>query len=155
MSSFTHYWTGQTCLICAGLEGKPLLHTAGNLFAARGVAPGDKIYVVNVLKGELRLIGRMQVNKLTSHTQAERVLGKGLWRAADHLLAVRGSGTAVRFDRVVPADIASQLLFESGKKYEGAKYAAPGMMDRQTLRGVRRLTDSSAQLLDALLAKAG
>lgn len=154
MASFTHYWTGSTCGLHEGLDGEPLNHTAGNLFRARGVAPADKIYVVNVLRGDLYLIARMQVAKLTSQADAERYFGEEVWVASEHLIATKGSGTPMRFRRMVPHNVAGELLFESADKYEGLKYEAPGALDRQTLRGVRRLTDSSALLLDRFMKEA-
>jgi hypothetical protein len=65
-----------------------------------------------------------------------------LWQARDHLIAA--SATPMRFDHRAPLFVASKsskLLF----------FRKPGVLDQQTLRGVRELDHASAGLLDELL----
>jgi hypothetical protein len=102
MSYFTHYWEGKTCdeMFALGWEGKPLDHTAGKIFKRRGVAVGDKVYVVNIVKGILLLIGRMEVGQIVLSTQeASIILGYEAWEAPEHLIAKRGSATPMRWPR--------------------------------------------------------
>ena len=94
MASFTHYWEGNTCdaMFADGLDGDTLDHAADKLFTQRGVGPGDKIYVVNNLRGNLVLIGRLEVDKIVSQAEAERVLGdNNLWDAPEHVIAKPGT----------------------------------------------------------------
>src|SRR5213078_2324028 len=91
--SFTHYWAGET--LGYNEEGKLLDHTAGSDFTKRGVKIGDNIYVVNILRGELYLIGRFTVGEfLFSDTEAQARLGYEPWSAKEHVIAKRGTGTS-------------------------------------------------------------
>lgn len=155
MASFTHYWKGSTCADMAESEGEPLNHAASSQFMKRGVTTGSRVYVVSVRKGVLYLIGRMEVQDVLSQGEAERMLGMSLWKAPEHIAATAGSATPMRFDRVVPYELAKQLLFEAANgKYSPLKYEREGYLDKQTLRGVRRLSDSSAALLDKQVLEA-
>lgn len=153
MGCFTHYWEGKTCqrMFEDGSDGRALDHTAGNLFTQRGVIVGDRVYVVNVVKGILKLIGRLEVGKIVSMAEAEKLMGYEVWDAPEHLVAKKGTATPMRFKREVPLNITKELLFEGTKSYEPLKFVSEGILDRQTLRGVRRLTDASAHLLESLL----
>ncbi len=153
MACFTHYWEGNTCksMFLNGYEGQPLNHTAGKIFRQRGIDVGDKVYVVNVLKGILFLIGRLEVEMIASQSEAEKLLGNDLWDAPDHLIAKPGSGTPMHFKRDVPLEITKELLFHGAKGFEPLKFVSEDALDRQTLRGVRRLTEGSAHLLDSFL----
>jgi len=134
-----------------GWEGEPLDHAAGKIFTQRGVGPGDKVYVVNNFKGDLVLIGRLEVEKIVSQAEAERILGVEVWDALEHIIAKPGSATPMRFERIVPMDMVRQLLFQGAKGFESLKFESEDRLDRQTLRGVRRLSDGSARLLESLL----
>lgn len=154
MACFTHYWEGKTCdAMFANWEGEPLDHTAGKIFTQRGVGPGDKVYVVNNFKGDLVLIGRLEVENIVSQAEAERILGVDVWDAPEHIIAKQGSATPMRFERGVPMEMVRQLLFQGAKGFESLKFESEDRLDRQTLRGVRRLSDGSARLLENLLVE--
>lgn len=156
MASFTQYWKSTTCdaMFANGLDGETLDHTAGDLFTQRGVGPGDKIYVVNNFQGNLVLVGRLEVDKIVSQAEAERLLGTtDLWDAPEHVIAKPGSSTPKRFERIVPMELTKQLLFQGAKGFESPKFESEDRLDRQTLRGVRRLSDGSARLLENLLVE--
>lgn len=154
MASFTHYWDGNTCdaMFAHGLDGDMLDHTAGKLFTQRGVGPGDKIYVVNNFQGNFVLIGRLEVDKIVSQADAGRLLNDTeLWDAPEHVIAKPGTATPMRFERIVPVELTKQLMFQGTKGFEAPKFESEDRLDRQTLRGVRRLSDGSARLLETLL----
>lgn len=148
--AFTHYWNTATWNARVRAGGGPLLHLAGNAFAVRGIASGDRVYVVSVKKGVLHLVGRMEVGLRVDFEYASAVLEETPWEVDDHLLA--RTCTAMRFDRVVPAETAAALLFLGLDGEVAPKFDAPGVLNDQTLRGVRRLTAASADLLDRVLA---
>lgn len=151
MASYTHYWQNDTCDFQRDSKGAALAHTASNQFRARGVSPGSHVYVVTVRQGILFLIGRMEVGQIVSKRQAERVLNYPVWDAEEHLIASKGTGTKMIFNRSVPVTITEQLLFEKSGKFEPPVFKAPGRLDQQTLRGVRKLNESSAALLEACI----
>lgn len=107
--------------------------------------------MVNNFKGDLVLIGRLEVEKIVSQVEAERLLGPDVWEAPEHVIAKPGSSTPKRFERIVPMEITKQLLFQGAKGFEPPKFESEDTLDRQTLRGVRRLSDGSARLLESLL----
>lgn len=153
MASYTHYWTNTTCenALAIGNDGKPLNHTAGNMF--RKVEKGDHVYVVTVLGGQLHLIGKMTVSKIAnSDAEAARLLGTdNLWSADRHLIATNGECTRQVVGRKVPLDVAKKLTFESPDGPRSLKFTSSGALDQQTLRGVRKLTRSSVELLNSVL----
>jgi hypothetical protein len=139
---FTHYWTNDTWNHNERFHGpgQPLEHTAGNLFRARKVATGDAIYVVTVRKGRLFLLGRLIVAKVCNVKEAAQALGckeEDLWEADDHVIAA--SATAMHFDLEVPLAITQRLLFVDSKSSKPLRFVQPGILDAQTLRGVRQL----------------
>jgi hypothetical protein len=97
----------------AATGGATLSHTANAQFAARGVRPGDRVYVVATERGRLLLLGRLDVERVVDQAEAERLLGPDVYEAPDHLI---GRGTELRLDRLVPEDIARQIERESGKR---------------------------------------
>ena len=154
MASFTHYWSCVTCddMVERKCEGGELVHTAGEDFNRHRVLFGDQIYVVNVRRGILYLIGRLRVAKVCSRSEAEAALKEdGLWEATEHLIAVARSGTSMRFKRKVSLRTAKMLRFPNKAGFKKLKCIPRGLLDRQTLRGVRRLDDASAKLLDRLI----
>ena len=128
--------------------GKALDHTASAQYRKRGVAIGDRIYVVATEHGtdRLLLLGRISVGRIVGQREANRVFGRSVYKAPDHVL---GPGTELRLDRVVPERIARQIQRESGRPLK----IAPDTyrLDRQTLRTAGRLTEESAILLDHVL----
>jgi len=61
-----------------------------------------------------------------------------------------------RFDLFVPEDKLDEVKFGTAKGIRGLKFdhrkgAEPGTVDRETLRGVRKITDDTAALFDDLL----
>ncbi len=151
---FTHYWQNSTWQNSqeSGAEGDLLSHTAGNLFAKRGVEVGDTVYVITVKGGTLYLCGKMISGKIVDAHKAAKYFGlhaEDLWEASDHIVA--SAATPKRFDLSVPLTVTAGLRFVSGKKSTILKFVARGQLDQQTLRGVRELEPSSALELDALL----
>jgi hypothetical protein len=156
MTAFTHYWKNDTFdqMKASGHEGEPLNHTAGNSFANAGVKKGDAVYVITVKKGELFLVGRMTVSQVVhSDAEARRLLGYDVWSADDHLIATKGECTPMKFRRRIAANIVQQLRFENKEGPKALTFKSSGGLDQQTLRGVRKLTSSSAGLLDSILGQ--
>lgn len=148
---FTHYWTNDTWENAhrSSAPDAPLEHTAGNRFVERGVGPGDFVYVVTIIKGELYLLGRLRVGKVCDTNEAIRTLGtRDLWKASDHVVA--SESTPKDFNLVVPLEVTKRLVFISDIA-KSLKFRSPGHLDGQTLRGVRELEPESAAELNRLL----
>ncbi len=126
--------------------GATLSHAANAQFRARGVAPGDRVYVVATEHGRLLLLGRLDVERVVGQTEAERHFEEQVYEAPDHLV---GTGTELRLDRVVPEHIAREIERESGKRLAIAPREY--QVDVTSLRATGRITERSAALLDALL----
>ncbi len=149
---FTHYWKNDTweneSRMSSGDDA--LEHVADNKFVERGLEPGDFVYPVTVMDGELYLLGRLEVGKVCDFSEAASILGtENLWEATDHVVA--SGSTPKRFDLTVPFHVTEQLTFVSGKSAKRLKLRSPGRLDQQTLRGVRELDPESAAQLDRLL----
>ena len=145
-AAFTHYWANPTWTSYAKAEeGNRLNHLAGNMFHLRNVKLGDSVFVVTIRAGKLFLCARMMVEQVCSKQEAERILGYAVWDAEEHLIS--RDGTPMRFDRMVPEAIVRQLRFgEKPLRFESAD-----ILDRQTLRGVRKLSPESADLLNEFI----
>lgn len=167
--SYTHYWKQETVRWNWKNEGQSFDHTAGNQFGH--VRPGDRLYAVSRDdKGDLMLIGRLTVGTvddtlsngdtlraILSQDQAEQAAGHELYEADHHLFAAPDSAeeTTTSFRRIIQAqDAKNNLSFVSPA--DGAQLApkleAGGKLDRQTVRGVRRLTPAAAAYLDRALS---
>ena len=60
-AAFTIYWTPQ---VWKGVpEDRPLYGAAGTGFEGK-IAPGDRVFVTNVLAGKLRLLGAFDVDRI-------------------------------------------------------------------------------------------
>lgn len=161
---YTHYWSNATwdVLEAAGFDGGLFRHTAGGGFLRRGVGSGDLLFGVTVFGGTAYLLGVMEVGAVCGRAEAAEALGVRpgeLFGAAEHVLARRC--TRMRFGRVVDEGVAGELRFVSGRGRAGGRPLArarrghaPGLaLDRQALRGVRRLAEASGVLLaEAVLA---
>lgn len=149
--AFTHYWNHATFEEMACQNGQPLGHVAGNVFAQRGVEPGDRVYVVTIRNGGLHLLGRMEVGRLVDYHRAAASLDYEPLDRSEHLLA--RTCTAMRIDRRVPDVLAPHLQFVGTRGLVAPKRKTDGSIDEQSLRGFRRLSRTSAAMLDVLLAE--
>lgn len=151
MASFTYGW--RHAEMARYRDGDLVRLAYGSQFASRGVRPNDEVYFVSVHRGHVYVIGKMRVLAVThSADDCRRWAGADLTiePAAEYLLAqamtpcrlVRLSDETTRALRFVRRnDLSASLPFEKDK------------VSAQCLRGVRRLTPSSARLLDTLLPR--
>ena len=155
MGAFTHYWEKGTCeLQEQGDFGFEMDHIAGNQFRRRELQVGDAVYVVNVTGGRLRLIGRINVDEITGFEEAEKRLSYKPYPASEHCFGIPDRRGRQAFGRYVPDDVVRSLKFVRAKgEIVPPKFAdrRAALLDSQTLRGVRRLTDASAAKLEAAL----
>lgn len=154
MAYFTHYWEAETCHRHDDSGDYLLEGIAGNQFLRRGVAPGDTVYIVNVLGGRLRLLSRITIDKIVSEQEAKKKFGDDVYPGKDQCLGKPGHSTPVSVSRYVPADVVRRLSFVNSKGKEVPpkfRDADSESLDGQTLRGVRQLTEGSAKLLDSAL----
>jgi hypothetical protein len=139
---FTHYWLNKTWYYNNGGQVGKLEHTAGNQFLKKGVTPGDYIYVVTVLKGEPYLLGRLKVAEIVDYFEAQNRLDPDIWEAAEHLLGTPEQCSLQNFEQLIPLEVTESLRFIDGKGQPvPLKFKNPGVLDQQTLRGVRLLRD--------------
>ena len=155
MRFFTQYcpnedWFAEQEILERDPEARLFDYTASSLFRKRGVAAGDALYLVTVLSGKLYLAGRMEVGEVVSLDEARRRFpGKRVWGVPDHVFA--RSVTPLDYARSVPVSITARLLFYKAGKLSTLKFAKPGWLDSQTLRGIREMPEATAETLDALL----
>ena len=104
-------------------------------------------------QGVLYLIGRLRVARVCKQAEAIAILKSEPREATDYLIAEKGTMTAMRFGRKVSLRHAKLLRFPTKTGLQPLKFFARGLLDRQTLRGVRRLDAASAKLLDRLIVR--
>lgn len=124
--------------------------TASNIFRKRGVSVGDHLYLVTTISGRFHLAGKMEVGEILSLDEAmRRFPTRRLFKVADQIIARRV--TPLDYSREIPLTIAARLLFYKAGKLATLKFAKPGVLDSQTLRGIREMPQETAKQLDALL----
>jgi HNH endonuclease len=141
--SFTQYWKNSTL---DWQSDRALEHAASNQFRARGVQPGDSIFIVSVFDNIVHLGGVLHVDEIVGIREARKRFGKNVWEASDHVIA-REPQPFYR-NLCLPMSTVKALRFDGGK---GLVFKETEILDPQTLRGVRELTAESALLLEALL----
>lgn len=158
MAYWTHYWKNSTVRAhqANNEESDELLHTADDTFEQRGVAIGDTVYVVTVLEGSVHLIGRLVVDQVLNQQEADKYFGEPVWTAVDHLIGMQPLSQC-QYDVSVPYSRLDEVIFvtSSGNdviKFDQRDGADPHAVDRQTLRGVRKITADTAALFDSLLS---
>jgi hypothetical protein len=126
-------------------EGEPLAHAAGSRFSSRGIEPGDIVYIVAVHRGQLYLLGKLQVGGIVTKDEARRILGSEPYDAPEHMIA--SACTPARLIPI-PVSVARELRFISGSRREGLTFRDENLLDPQTLRVIRELDAESAGRLD-------
>jgi hypothetical protein len=145
--SFTYCW--QHSEVLRYCDGAPILFAYGSQFARRGVCPGDEVYIVSVRRGCVHLLGKMLVRAVThSADDCRRYAGVDPEPATEYLVA-----EAYTPARLVPLsdELTRSLRFVRGKQLVGLAFREEALVDRQSLRSVRRLSAESAAALDELL----
>jgi hypothetical protein len=156
MAYFIHPWTRQTLeyhaeLIERGTVPREVDHTASNMFRARGVTPGDTMYIVSWTEGALYVHGRLVVDRVVDQVTAEVDQGMDLWEADDHVLARPGTATLFVIEQI-PDTVLRKLEFirPDGTATTPALNRS-GNVDHQGFRTVRQLAPGSANELDRIL----
>jgi hypothetical protein len=134
--------------------GKPMDSMRSRLYAHRGIEPGDLMYLAYIdATRRLNLISRLEVAKMMPRADDE----------GDVIDAKLRSSTAMALERPIPNATAKRLRFlvregfdERGEPiYAEEKtqltYDEDGRLKNQTARTIRRLDETSARLLDAIL----
>lgn len=116
------------------------------------VENGDFLYVVTVRKGLLHLLGRLEV-KVTGRRQDSSPYPGETEDDNQGYEAEAFDPMYVRTDNVVPLEITDQIrCIATDGSITPLKFTAPGILDQQTLRPIRELTEASAALLDQVIA---
>lgn len=144
-NAFTIYWGTKGWK--SYLPNDPILGAGGSGFLGK-LSTGDRVYVTNIANGALRLLGAFTVGKITlaSDGQPPGVT----WEAKEYLWPKLGTATGFAF-RELPIELVSALRFEGGADRVALDRHAPGQIERNSMRDVRRLSRESAQVLEQAL----
>jgi hypothetical protein len=144
---FTYCWQHREML--RHRDGEPVGIAYGSQFARRGVLPGDEVYIVSVHHGWVHLLGKMLIRVVTQSAEDyRRLVGREPEPAPEYLVAE--ACTPARLVRL-PDELVRGLRFLRGKQLVGLSLREEVLVDRQSLRSVRRLSAESAAALDELL----
>ena len=146
---FLAYWKPST-LEAESAVGGLLNHAASNQY--RRVAVGDTVWLVSVLDGRLRLIGRIIVGRIVDQAGAARELGTtNLWKADHHILP--SPDTAHEFANLDVQHLASELRFMSAGGNDRLALAEDWSVNAQQLQTMRVLAPESVALLARVVAR--
>ncbi|PLX32868.1 MAG: hypothetical protein C0600_01495 [Ignavibacteria bacterium] len=149
---FMHFWSDELCdaHYQAGFSGEDLEFTAGAGFREAGVETGDVIYIISAYDGQFLLVGRMIVGSLLqSFEEAKVLLGDGVEKAEEYVIAALGTATEQFFTRQLRWEEVGDLrvVHEDGTA-KPLKFAGDDAIDTAALEHVRELTAASAAILD-------
>jgi predicted HNH restriction endonuclease len=147
---WTVYWTIET----ADQEiGTFFDHTG--LSIHDDVKVGDTLYAVTNALGTLFLLGKMVVSEIVDKKRASEILEYEPYEQSEsaklHAIALKGSGSRISEDYPLDSEMTAELLFIRKDGIRSPKFSSPGILDKQTLRGVSELTTESAKLFDEIL----
>jgi len=146
---WTHYWKRE--MVEHG-EGTFVGHTAANSFRQRGVTAGDRLYVISIAGGRLRVVGRLDVEDIVTQQRANELFGRPVRAGIEHIVARPGSGTPRRADAYLPPHRFAEVeLVGAEGEVTPAKVNAHGHPDVLALQGVREITPKTALLFDQVL----
>jgi hypothetical protein len=146
---WTHYWKRD--MVERG-EGTFVGHTTSNGFRQRGVAAGDRLYVISISGGRLRIVGRLDVEDIVTQQRANELFGRPLRDGVEHIIARPGSGTPRRTDAYLAPQRLGEIEFVGPDgEVVPPKLNRTGQPDVLALQGVREITLKTAQLFDHVL----
>jgi hypothetical protein len=137
---FTYCW--QHSEVLRYPDGERVVVAYGSQFARRGICPMDEVYFVSIRGGRIHLLSKMVVRVVThSAEHCRRYAGVAPEPAAEYLIA--GSYTPARLV-LLPGELARSLRFIRGKEWVALNFRDETLVDRQSLRSVRRVSAPSA-----------
>ncbi|HEV2950111.1 MAG TPA: HNH endonuclease signature motif containing protein, partial [Gemmataceae bacterium] len=150
---FAQLWRKDTYQRQEGMRASdPLMHHTGGTKFRKRVTLGDFIYVWSLIDHKIYVVGRMQIGRLGSQEDADKLYERGAWKAPEHVFAQRGTETPLRFDLTIPSKSINQIRFLNVKgEQTDLKYNSAGRLEPQCFRGLRELTPQTARLLDSIL----
>jgi hypothetical protein len=153
--NWTCHWQNKNWRDDINAEGLPITAAGSNLFREKGVRPGDRIYIVSILDGQLLLGGRMTVADILTRADAVvRLESDDLYEDAKWWsIGNDEGGTPLDLHRALSPELTKKLFFvaPSGPP-KRLQFVSATELDGQTTRGLRRLTDESAELLERIIA---
>jgi hypothetical protein len=147
---FLAYWKPST-LELELAAGGPLNHAASNQYARVDI--GDTVWIVTVVEGRLRLVGRLTVGSIVDQDGAIQALGKpNLWPADRHILPPRDAAHEVSNKDI--HHLAQELRFVSAGGKDRLAFGADGSVNPQQLQTMRVLSPDSVALLREVVGQA-
>lgn len=141
---FLQYWKPEQVDYNHSID--PILNHTGSEQLYR-VQVGDFIWIVTVRQGQLSLVGKMKVGKITNYKEAKKHFGSNVYKATYH--AIAQAKTEESLHEVSLMNIADELRFVSSTKRVRLNISN-GRVDGKQLQTIRELTPASATLLEAL-----
>ena len=151
---WTCHWQNKFWRDDVNEESRPIVAAGSNLFAAKGVRPGDRLYIVSIVEGQLLFGGRMTVDAILLREAVMARLGSDDLHEDSKWWAVgaKEAGTPLDLHRALSPEVTRKLRFvaPSGPPKK-PQFVSDTHLDGQTTRGVRQLTQESAELLEQIL----
>lgn len=128
--------------------------SGSNQYLARGVNPGDYVYVVSLSRGQLYLGRRQVVDHIATRDEAVELLdNEFLHDSDDWIISLRSKSTPFQSGRRLAPELTKRIRFLSpSSEVKEPFFVSPTELDVQATRGVRQLTSATAALFEDILA---
>ena len=145
-SNYLSYWKPRTADHQLKVGGR-IGHIASNQYGK--VQKGDVVWLVTIRSGNLYLIGRVQVGKVTDQREASELLGTtDIWESSVHILAAEGTDKPI--SNILITLIAPDLRFISPTGRDRLTIK-DGFIEAGQIQSMRLMTEKSSILLHAVL----
>ena len=152
MRFWTHYWTHETAVYTTSQGSEPTRHTAGNRFLSRGVEPGDRVYIISFWENSMRLLGRIDVERIVGFDEAWDLLGYEPWDAPEQILGNESSAApSLKIRDLTKSQLKRVEFINKGNKPAFVVKNKAGNIEPGSFRAVRELTEDTARKFDSIL----
>ena len=149
---WTCHWQNRFWRDDVNTENTPCCSSGSNSFGKRGVSVGDVAYIISLAEGQLLLGGRMAVKRIVSRNEAVRIFhNENFYDAEEWIIDEEKTGTLLNLHRRLAPEVTKQLRFLRKSGPKPLCFKTDTHLDAQATRGVHRLTEESAGLLDQVI----
>ena len=145
MKEFLAYWTEDNISLVRFVGGRAKYH--GSRRFPKDLAPGDRLWIVNVKAKKLRLLAPIEISSLQSRNSIEKLLRTSNLYDAPQYVVAKSNGELIK--EVDISSIVDRIIVAS-KQRALIRNKRTGLIDPQQFRTILEITAQSGELLASL-----